>query len=617
MPVILRWFLRLWATNPIAVRLVQSGSRRTKHMYIRSAYLAVLIVVLLWLLLVTSSQVGMSYRKLASSAAEAFTVIAYLQIFLICVLAPVFMGGAIAQEANPRTWEVLLTTPLSAAQIVLGNLFGRLFFVFALLLCSLPLFALTQYFGGVPGSAIFASYAISGCAALLVGAIAIALSVSRAAGKRAFFVFYVCVVSYIGLTIALDTYLGSTQRGVNGNGVTVLTALNPFLSLYALLNPTKYPRAEEGTYGDIRAWLLEAPVTTWCIGSAALSVVFMAASAITVRLGGLGAIGGVRSGVPWYRRMFGLGGAGAEHRPPRAVWTNPIAWREAAARNATLGKIIARWVFVALGGSFGVGLVVALWIQELTVAEFQLAVSATVWIELAVITLVAINVSGTAVSREREDGTLDLLLTTPITASSYLTGKLRGLIAYLLPLLAVPIGTIAVAGAFVLAGGFGEPALVQTTATVGTVRISSPSVLPEAGILAPIVIIPFMAFCVMVGLNWSLRSKGTIGSVVATILIVTAISGIVGLCGWEAGKSIPIAGPTITALSPASLIHAFINPADAMAATVGQIQLAGARVSLFVGALLAAGVYAAICYGIHSNMVRTFDVTVRKLAGVK
>jgi hypothetical protein len=36
---------------------------------------------------------------------------------------------------------------------------------------------------------------------------------------------------------------------------------------------------------------------------------------------------------------------------------------------------------------------------------------------------------------------------------------------------------------------------------------------------------------------------------------------------------------------------------------------------LGVGALVSTLLYALICYGLHSNMVRTFDVTVRKLAG--
>src|SRR5262249_43282368 len=150
MPPFLRWLLRLGPTNPITVRLVQNGSRRTKHFYIRAAYLAVLIVVLLWSLLLETKAGSLSYRDLANAGAKSFTYIAYLQIGLICLLAPVFMAGAIAQESDPRTWDIQLTTPLTAIEIVLGNLFGRLFFILALLMASLPLFAITQYFGGVP-----------------------------------------------------------------------------------------------------------------------------------------------------------------------------------------------------------------------------------------------------------------------------------------------------------------------------------------------------------------------------------------------------------------------------------------------------------------------------------
>jgi hypothetical protein len=40
-----------------------------------------------------------------------------------------------------------------------------------------------------------------------------------------------------------------------------------------------------------------------------------------------------------------------------------------------------------------------------------------------------------------------------------------------------------------------------------------------------------------------------------------------------------------------------------------------ARVGLFIGAIVAAGIHLAVVYGIHAHMVRTFDMTVRKLAG--
>src|ERR1044071_6509394 len=155
MPVFVNWLLRLLPTNPICMRLVQGGSRRMRHLYIRMGYLAAMIAVLLLVLMSEVGSGSLSLRNLANGGATMFQWVSYLQVGLICILTPVFMAGAIAQEANPQTWDILLTTPLNSLQIVLGNLFGRLFFVLALLFSSLPLFAVTQYFGGVTGASIF------------------------------------------------------------------------------------------------------------------------------------------------------------------------------------------------------------------------------------------------------------------------------------------------------------------------------------------------------------------------------------------------------------------------------------------------------------------------------
>lgn len=618
MPVILRWFLRLGITNPITVRLVQNGSRRMRHLYIRAGYLAVLILVLLWIMLTKGGAEALSYRDLAQAGASSFAMVAYLQIGLICILAPVFMAGAIAQEASPRTWEVLLTTPLSALQIVLGNLGGRLFFILALLASSMPLFALTQYFGGVPGRSIFASYAIAGCAALLVGTIAIALSVSRLVGKRAVFAFYIAVVSYLALTIGVDRFLRAP-------GVTMLTAVNPFLCLEALLDPTGYPHATEGSNTGVRAWFLEAPVKTWCYGSVLLSVLLIGVSTFTVRLGGLAAIGGggERSGPPWYRRIFGLGAAGAEHRAPRAVWTNPIAWREAAARNSTLGRIAARWSFIGAGALWAIGLLAWFHGGGMAPRDFQLALLATVIGELVVTTLVAINMASTAISREREDGTLDLLTTTPITQSQYLTGKLRGLIAYLLPLMAVPVGTLVAAGVYVASNGFGmagsgtTPSVdVMVSPGRATANFPVPIVLPEAGLVAAIVVVPFIALVVMVGLWQSLKSRGTLSSVTKSVAWVGIVAGGIGLCTWQAGAKFGAAGAAFTAGSPASLIFSTIRPdvgiEEALPSAAG---LDVARIAMFIGAAVFAVLYVVVIYSIHSYMLKIWDSEIRKLAG--
>jgi ABC-type transport system involved in multi-copper enzyme maturation permease subunit len=624
MPIILRWLLRQGPANPIAVRLVQNASRRTKHMYLRAAYLATLIVVLLWVLLISTNAGTLDYQSLAKAGAGTFTTIAYLQIVLICILAPVFMGGAIAQESSPRTWDILLTTPLTSSEIVLGNLLGRLFFILGLLFCSLPLFALTQYFGGVPGPSIIISYIIAACAALLVGALAIALAVSRLVGKRAFFAFYIAIVTYLGVTLAVDYWLVSSGLGASGgSGVTYMTALNPFLALKALLNPATYPRAVDSTFlSTLDRWMLVKPVLTFCLGSFLLSCFFILSSTFTVRSGGLQSLGTDETGLSWWHRTFGAKtlseDASGRHRAPRSVGTNPISWREASSRNSQPGKVIARWAFVAMGVVLGLTLIYLYHTKLLGIESFQFALLAVVWVEITVIALVAIMASATAISKEREDGTLDLLLTTPITASSYLTGKLRGLIAYLLPLLSVPLITLLLAGLYVLMNGFyGEAGVMTAPRTINAASVSLPIVLPEAGIIVTIATIPFTAFCVMVGLQWSLKSKGTLGSIVGTVLVVGAISAVIGLCGWNASTGLSAVGPVMGALSPASIVASTIMPYDRLSDSLAQIGVANTRIALLVGAIVAGAIYSGICYGIHSNMVRTFDMTVRKLAGNK
>lgn len=606
MPAALRWLLRLLPLNPIAVRLVQGGSRRMRHNIIRSAYLLVLIAVLLVLLIPQSGQ--LSYQKIALNGAQAFEIVAYLQVALICVLAPVFMAGAIAQESNPRTWEVLLTTPLTAMQMVLGHLFGRLFFVLALLFASMPLFALTQYFGGVPGRSILLSYAVAAGAALLVGATAIALAVNRLAGRRAVFAFYVSVVTYLSVTVAIDAFLSPS------GGVTLVTALNPFLALRAVLNPTGYPGPDPVELAAMnplaRLWLGD-PVLSWCLLAFGVSALLVITSSLTVRT-----VGTNTGAAPWYRRMFGLGAAGARERPARSVWNNPIAWREAAARQATLPKLLLRWSFIASGALWGLGLVIAYHTNQLSHDAFRFVLLMTGYTEILVIILIAINTSATAISREREDGTLDLLLTTPITPLEYLGGKLRGLISYLAPLLAVPVGTVALASVYVLLGGLERSGGVMVPTVLGTQTVDVPVVLPEIALAFPAVAVGFIAFCVVIGLSWSLRSRGTIASVVGTVGVVTVIGGSVGLCGALAGGGVYLIGPALSAVTPITALFAGINPAVAFAPRVESASdFANARIALGVGAAFWTGIYALVVLGIRADLVRRFDRAVRELAG--
>ena len=284
MPPVLQWLSNLLPTNPIAVRIVSGGSKRSRHLLLRSGYLAIMISILLIGLLGGDS----TMKQLAMRGASAFSVVSFGQVALICILTPIFMAGAIVQEASPRTWDILLTTPLSNLQIVLGNLFGRLFFILALLFSTFPLFVLTQLFGGVPGEAIFTSYAIAASSALIVATTAVTLSVTRSAGKRAVFVFYAAVVMYLFVTYAADAYLRTKVPigvGTLATQTTLLTAFNPFLALESALNSTTYvPYTPSSVPFTPLAPLYTTPSTSFCVICVTTSVAMMLWSTLRLRV---------------------------------------------------------------------------------------------------------------------------------------------------------------------------------------------------------------------------------------------------------------------------------------------------------------------------------------------
>jgi len=272
-----------------------------------------------------------------------------------------------------------------------------------------------------------------------------------------------------------------------------------------------------------------------------------------------------------------------------------------------------RWVFISFAISIGFVIVLLSRSGTLNALQTRLALASVIGAEILVVILTALNLSATAVSREREDKSLDILLTTPIQPGAYIAGKLRGLVQYLLPLIAVPCATLGIASLYFITNGFGSGANLMVSEIVGTGKVSVPIVLPEVALALPIVLTSFTALCVMVGLQWSVKSKGTIASVVGATGVVAIIGGSIGLCGWSIGGSIPYGGAIINAASPMNLALSAIEPGMMIPGSLESV--AGRRWSLLGGSLLASILYCAIVYGLHSSIKSSFMMTVRRLTG--
>src|SRR5256714_7789170 len=199
------YFWRLLPANPILLRVVESGGKRKRDLFIRCGYLGLLITLVIFSLITSSNAIsGMSLSALASESGAIFRRMSYLQLGLVALLAPIFTAGAITQEKDSQTYDILLTTPLTNGQIVLGSLMSRLFFVIALLISGIPIFAITQIFGGVAIRSIVLSFAIAAATTFVTGALAMAIAVFKVGTRRTNFSFYLFIMLYLAIPLALE-----------------------------------------------------------------------------------------------------------------------------------------------------------------------------------------------------------------------------------------------------------------------------------------------------------------------------------------------------------------------------------------------------------------------------
>ncbi len=625
MDAIARYLWFLLPANPMVVRIVQGGSRRMRHLWVRMGYLGALIMlVLVGLLSADAFGKDTTITDLAKSGTKVFTIVAYGQVILVCLIAPIFMAGAITHERQNETFDILLTTPLSNLQIVLGTLAGRLYFILALLMSGLPLFAVLLIFGGVPVRSVFVAFAVAALSAVMVGSVAVTLSVLRTGGRKAVYFFVIAIVGYLVAAYAADYFIRAANRApgvTTGGATTFLTPLHPMLVLEASVDQANYRTLapeELADHGAIARFYLSQPLGTFATLTILMSLTMLVFSALQVRR--------LTQGIPMIplpqglRRLLRLD-AGERIRPARVVWHNPIAWREANARGNKVGGILARWGFFVLGIGAAVTLVVLYATNSLPRisstggagpdqgAAFRMALLTLLLLELAVIVIVAIYMSAGSISKEREDGTLDLLLTSPITPHYYIWGKVRGLVSFLSTLIAVPVLTMVIVCVYtMLAGDHAQVAYYR-----GTGRFDGPLVLPEAMLLLPLLIVPFVALAVTVGIMFSIKASSVLGAVVWSVAGVGGMALVLGFIGANCAANVAVVGPIINAFSPATSVMMLVNPYASVQGFAGSES--GGRANLVIAALLAGAGYSAIVYGYLIATVKSFDHTVRKLSG--
>ncbi|HEX2974282.1 MAG TPA: ABC transporter permease subunit [Tepidisphaeraceae bacterium] len=688
---------RLIPANPILLRVVTSGGKRKRDLFIRCAYVGILLFLVIFLLLGSAgSLANASLSDLSKQSAEIFWWMSHVQLALVALLAPVFTAGAITQEKDSQTYDILLSTPLTNGQIVLGTLLSRLFFVVALLISGLPIFSITQVFGGVAIRSITLSILIACATAFATGALAMAIAVFKVGTRRTIFSFYLWIMLYLAIPLVLDR-MGfghyDWQRDSQGkvtSYISYFAGLHPFLALRMIFGDPAYRPPEPAMvqqYGRLWSWYLSSPHTFYITFMTVLSFVLVTPSIIMLRRL-------AQSSNTLRSRMLQLLRLSRNDRTrkPRRVWANPIAWREAKTKASATRAVAMRYGFMVLGVAAAVVLLVlsctrqkastyiggqgydrtqgtvvivgetkasvyrvrlrrdprtgteptiitlgndrvaadelregrvvesftpdprGQYLAAVTISNPKTILSdklsrqfllGAVMVELAIILLILTQTAASTVTREKEDGTLDLLLTTPITSHYYIWGKLRGLVSFVLPLVAVPIISILL---FVAHDLFARP-FVPGTARPWTV-------FPEAIFVLPATLVMVSAFAAILGMQMSLRCRRTVMAVMSSVGIVFGICGAMWVCGTGAAASTDfgVPGLVIGSFSPFTLMALLINPADIAIKAFSDpaANVANQRFLIFFFGWIAAVVYGLVVWAMYKSMVRNFDMTIRR-----
>ncbi|UCD29827.1 MAG: ABC transporter permease subunit, partial [Planctomycetota bacterium] len=481
---------------------------------------------------------------------------------------------------------------------------SRLFFVLMLLEAGLPIFCITMLFGVVTGEQIFYRFGIAGCTAVLTGSLAIMISIMRIGTRGTIFSFYLGIALYLGIGLALGlwnkTHIPESILPGSTTGMTALAPFHPFWALWVALNKVQPPpMGTVQNYGWPLNSLLASPHTGYMWVTLYLSIVMTALATLFVRHGAKQGEITFWSRIlsKFFKTKTGTNSNGERKRRPHRVWSNPVAWREAVTRSSAASSNLVRYSYLSCGILAGIML-----FYVYATGRFATPTDARNWltgivmIEFATVLLMATNTAATAITREREAGTMELLLSTPLTSRYIIWGKLRGLISFTLPLMAVPAATVLMI------------AIYDSTKIVKT-----PAAYMGSALLLPPLLVVYSAFACMLGLHMSLKNTRSVQAVLASVGILVAVGFGLSLCTFSVIDGADQIGGLMAPMTFVTAIWMVLNPEMILdTGSAGRISIAEIQVFMFIGTLVAVGLYGAIAVGTYRSMLTNFDMIVRK-----
>jgi ABC-type transport system involved in multi-copper enzyme maturation permease subunit len=381
-------------------------------------------------------------QALQSTAWNVAITVAWCQLIMLALIAPLLTAGAIVEERTARALSVIAASPLSAGRVIGGLFAARMVQLSLLAFLPLPLILAIRTFGGLETSFILWSSAVAVCSAIATAAAGLWASTraTRPAAAVSFAVLLLLAHWGTGpLTVLLDLAIHSWSQQPTTYAVMVSS---PPAALLMLQQP------EIAAFTGVRAE--QAAAINCAISLALAAVALLLARFQLARLIATDRVELVRQPTRRQRRKalraaseaqpehdpsappISPGPIGADHENDhsREVTGNPVMWREL--RQPLFAAPWKRWA-----GVLGIVTIVAI-IHASTLSSYGRDASYGVVMVpsiciVALLILTAASVPAGAVTTELEARTWATLLTTPLSTFQILLPKVLGALRRLWP----------------------------------------------------------------------------------------------------------------------------------------------------------------------------------------
>ncbi len=227
-------------SNPILIKEMRTRMRGKRAFAVLTGYVLVLSLILGMIYLVFTKNVAAAALNQAGRVLTP--VLIFVQMGLICIMAPTFSASAISSEREQETFDLLIASLARPSTIVFGKVGAALSYLLLTLFGSLPLIALTYSLGGIALGDIALSYLVMLVAGVTYCSVSFLWSTLVRRGVIAQLVSIFTVIFLVAALPSLAVFLTALASNFsNGPSQTFVNIMylmlrtNPFAAIASLI----------------------------------------------------------------------------------------------------------------------------------------------------------------------------------------------------------------------------------------------------------------------------------------------------------------------------------------------------------------------------------------------